>query len=143
MKAHLRHGKCLNSYISNWYLFLFKIERGCLLIHIFEFNEVYHRAVHFYQWRLALHWRKISIDAQLDLKKKYFPWYWWFYFWCLLYSITRDMIISEYCLNLALAVHIFVFVKLAESVINHSGFSSPENGLKIPGKLSAMMIKQE
>ena len=53
------------------------------------------------------------------------------------------MIISEYCLNLALAVHIFVFVKLAESVINHSGFSSPENGLKIPGKLSAMMIKQK
>ena len=50
---------------------------------------------------------------------------------------------SEYCLNLALAVHIFVFVKLAESVINHSGFSSPENGLKIPGKLSAMMIKQK
>ena len=31
---------------------------------------MYHWAVHFYQWRLALHWRKISIDAQLDSKKK-------------------------------------------------------------------------
>ena len=65
---------CSVTFLQLWIKILHFLKISTLVgkILIFEFIGAYHGEVHFHHWRLAVHWEKISVDAQLDWRTRFF-----------------------------------------------------------------------